>query len=274
MLTEYKNIYKKKALDYPEGKKLEKSELCFRYCDLVDNNSPYADACLSEIIYRFFNLPMNAYYSQEKIIATEEDCYNWLITSITYCLKTRAWNDQSSTIYNDPNGPEKSINTCFRDERMNFFVAAKREKRSLNYNSLSLDILQEDASDAYYMPVYDDDVIVNSVFYDTIRKYYLKKDYLPAFTIDAIADYDFFDRTEEEGKIVRQFNKKKLKKHLRNIDDRYCKIFAKKYNLDYSDVLDSSKYITSLTYDRMDRRVNNLFKLLSRDQNLIEELSC
>lgn len=275
MLTEYKNLYKENARRYPGWNTATRSELCYDYVKLVkEGKDGQAQDCLSAILYRFWNLASHAYYAQEKVIATENDCYNWLVESVMFCLKSKSWEDPDSTIYKDPNGPEKAINVCFTNEKINFFVGAKRQKRVANYDSFSLEALQEDASDSYYMPVYDEDVVSSSFFYKMIKDYYNKKDYLPAFILDSVLELDFFDRSVENNMPCYQFSRRKLKHHLREMDETYCKYFAQRYNLNSDDVLKASKYVTNLSYDRMTRGVNNFFKSLERNKTFMEEVKC
>ena len=62
------------------------------------------------------------------------------------------WTDPNNALYGDPNAPEKSINVCIVSTRANFYVAQNRNKRKVALESVSLDKLTDELSDAYFLP--------------------------------------------------------------------------------------------------------------------------
>ena len=271
MLYEYKQYYKESASQYPGWSKKNKNELCFEYAHLSPGVDK--DSCLSAIIYRFWYLPHSAYYSQATKIATEQDCYTWLITSILFVLKTQPWEDTNSSLYKAYTGPERAICKKFDNEKINFFVAAKRQKRYLNYSSISLNELEEgDHSDSYFTPTKDRNVVTKCYLDDMIISLFNKNDFVAAFAIDSILYSNFIDSEVENEKRVAKFNYKRLKHHLHYLDTNYCRYFSKRYNLNYDDVLYACNEITTLSTTRLSNKLTNLFRKMSQDTSLLEVL--
>ena len=77
-------------------------------------------------------------------IASTEDVYNWLIDSITYALHHKAWRNPKSSIYNDPNGPDKVINRQIRCRRYTAYQSFNRYKRKPQYTDMSLDDINDE----------------------------------------------------------------------------------------------------------------------------------
>ena len=104
--------------------------------------------------------------------------------------------------------------------------------------------------------------------YDKVRLLFDNYDYFSAFLLDAIVNVDVFSKEKESG--VAELSNRKLIKHLRNINDRYVKIFSDTYKLNSDEVKKAADFIKNLTPDRMIRNINNLLFLLKHDKELIE----
>lgn len=266
MLKEYRKIYKDRAILYDGWQTKGKSELVKEY--LETNN----DYCLCAIFYRFWSLPTNAYYSQKKKIATENDCYNWLVNSIMYTLSHKAWEDKNTSIYEDPLGPEKSIIINFNSEKINFFVSCKRQKRILNYNSLSLDELEENSSDSYFSRAKEKNVVSKSFYKDKISSLFNNKEYLASFILDSIINFNFIISFNENGIRKVKFDYSRLKKHLRRLNEEYCNFFSNYYDIDNKEVEQAIKFVSNLSYSKMERDMKNIFLGMSKDKELLDIL--
>ena len=108
MLSEYRQMYEQSASLLEGWRQKSKSELCRGYNE-HENDSYLADAYFSAIVLKYWNT-ISSYYSRNTYIATMEECYNWVVDSILYALKTRKWADPTTKLGQDPNGADKAIN--------------------------------------------------------------------------------------------------------------------------------------------------------------------
>lgn len=272
MLDEYKQNYEQIANCLPNWKNISKSELCRQYCKCVDTNDPKSELYLAAIIYRFWNLLTRDYYNQQIKLADEYDCYNWFIESILYVLEKRVWEDKNSTLYKDINGPEKAIATVMNSQKINYFVANKRDKRRIDNESLSLDQLMEDSSDGYYIPYFDENNIFDEYLKAKIKKCFEEKKYFMAFGLDIIVNGDVYERTEESDTYNISFSKKKFKHLLGMIDEDYCLYFSNRYDIDKQSVIENSNYVKNIyTYDVYDS-LRRMFYELTTDRDFMMRL--
>ena len=263
MLEEYKEAYRQKA-DYIAGwNKLSRSELCRKYIENIDNKD-ISESYLSAIIYKFWNVAEHNYFTQSyKGLATQQDCYDWNVEGILYALDKHVWDDPNNELYGDPNGPEKAINVTIYGQKLNFYNSLKTYKRQINSGLVSLEKLQEDASDAYYLPYNEDYNMTDAYMYNKVKEYFSKKLYLEAFVIDAVLNHNLFTPTEDRCEV---FNRFKLTKHLHHLDDSFCMYFSKYYKIPRKKVEDSVRYIVNVNTDTLNRKIDGLFKGFLRDK--------
>ena len=273
MLSEYRRLCRQSADLIPNWKDIDKNELCRLYVAKKSENDAIADNYLSAILYSFWNVTEHNYYSQKYKVATEGDCIDWTVAGILRALNQHVWDDKANVLYGDPKGPEKAINVCIYTTKINFYQKIKHQKERLTYEALSLDQLTENASDAYYTPVYDNDNTVDNYIYSVIVEAFRNQDYLKAFALDEVINDDVFEQVIDDGKVYSQFSDRKLRKKLRHLNSSYCNIFARRYGVNEVDVLNSIHYITDLNYSKLFTRVENLFKDLRRDKQLLEYLA-
>ena len=74
---------------------LSKNDLCRAY---VANrgNTVLQNAYLSAILYRYWGL-ISKYYYQSSNCATPEECYAWLVDSVSCCVNLAAWENKDSS---------------------------------------------------------------------------------------------------------------------------------------------------------------------------------
>ena len=244
MIREYKESCAQSAQFIENWKAIDRNELCRLYVKNKDN-SVLADSYLSAILYKFWNVTEHNYYTQKYKIATEADCIDWTVEGVLYALDHHVWDDPNNSLFEDSKGPEKAINVSIYSTKLNFYQRIKHQKEKISYESISLEQLMENASDSYYTPVYDKDTSTDSYISNLIKESFDKKDYMKAFVLDGIVNTNVFETVIEDNKAYTVFDDKKLRKHLRKLDSNYCKIFSSRYNIDFEDVLDSIRYITS-----------------------------
>lgn len=263
MLEENRKLFEELAdsrLDF-DWRHFDKSELCRRY--LQHENDDLSGAYMSAIIYRYWTNITNK-YNMSKSVATFEDCYEWLIDSIEYAFKFRAWEDPTKPIYNDPKGPDKVINKILECRRVNTYVAANRYKRKLNANVCSIDSLQEDYKDAYTPNITTSNEQQFNLFYKELVKHsFDKKDYFIGFVVDGIVNGDCFYIDAETKQ--QKFSCKRLVKHIRHIDDEYCGIFSDTYEIPKETVKLGISYFENLSNDKLKTKIKLTLELLKRN---------
>ena len=244
MLQEYKKIYFEKASNIQGWETLSKNELCNKYIE-HEQDKELTENYFSAIVYKYWYL-INKFHQASRNICAVEDCYDWLIDSITYTLKHRRWLCPDSSVYQDVNGPDKIINRCMKCRRYTYYQAINRQKRKDDFNLLSLDKLKTDHEDNLvlvdedgFIPIDISDIITY------IRNVFQAKDYFLAFVLDLIINYDVFSLGETG---VMEFKKGKIVKYFDKINDTYLQYFSETYQLDFDKVnLAHKKYIKELT---------------------------
>lgn len=232
-----------------------KNQLCNLYIE-NEQNEVLKNAYFGAILLKYWN-KIPRLYQESNYVATYDECYDWVVDAIMYALSKRKWLDKESSIYQDPNGPDKAINRKIKHIRMNALIAANRQKRQLNLGMLSLELLQEDFNDMATPAVYDTD----TTFVDSlVCTYFNDKDYFNAFMIDGIINSNCF--LQKDG--IREFNVKRLVKHLKHIDDTYCKFFAAAYQLDFDVVQRASTYVVNLPSTKMKEKIEQNKNILRR----------
>lgn len=263
MLVEYKKVYEQYADSLGKWKYLSTSQLCLKYLEYRDCDSIKADQYLSGVICRTISKCINYYINQRAKVVTEEDCYDIVIQSVLYVLDKKVWENISSGLFHNKDAPEIAINTRLKTQLINGFVANNRQKRKANAVILSLDSLEEESSDGYFLSYCEDD-LENSMFLKKlIKSYFDKEEYLNAYILDLIISEEGFTK----NKLNPRFFKGKLKTSVLNIDKRYCETFSETYGLNLHKVESTLEYLHKLTPSMIDKNINNLFRSLRRSKD-------
>ena len=268
MITEYINAYERYANNIRDWAKMSKSDLCFAYIKNRDEKNDKAECYLAGLVAKCLKKVEIEFNSQSYPVITEDEFYNLMIESILYVIDKKIWLDESSRLFNNPNAPEIAINTNYKSNKVNLFIFKQRDKRKLNSGILSLDYLEENSSDGYFIPSTDKDIEINIYVKELVRDYFHKQEYLSAFILDAIINQNVFTY-KKEGII---FNSGKLKTAVKNIDESYCNTFSKSYNLNLKEVLKSLKYSQSASNSRIDSAMKKLLHNLRLDKELLSVL--
>lgn len=244
MLDEYKELYRNCADLIPGWMQMSKNDLCRAYVaakgDLETQNS-----YLSAVMYKYWHL-VSKYYYMSVGCATVEDCHEWLADSVLCCLNMASWENENSSIYKDPDGPDKVINRCMKCARLTHYQFANRKKRKNNFGLQSLDELAEllgkGAADP---PDRSQDMNISNIMIDSyISSCFAKKDYFTAVMVDCIIRYNVFDVTIKSQEYVSsEFNLRKLVKIMSNLDDDYIFCFSEKYDIPYDIVKQGVGYV-------------------------------
>ena len=270
MLDEYKKSYEELANFIDDWKKKSSQELCQLYIDNLNINKYKAECYLSALICRYWYIISRTYYAQRVKIASQETVYDWFIEGLYNAVKHHVWTNPNNSLYNDNNAVEKAISVCIYSVKLNYFQSLEYDKRKVGKFSLSLEELQENASDNYYLPYSDKSPYMEMYMQDKVKNLFNNYDYFSAFLLDAIVNSDVF--IKEKDDTCYSLSIRKLIKYLRNIDNRYIKIFSNLYNLKEEEVRKASDFIKNLSSDRMIRNINNLLFVLKHDKELITYL--
>lgn len=242
LLSENKQIYEDKAnLHLHNWQTINKNELVLEAIKNID--TPKYDSYLAAIILRYWS-KIESYYNKCRLVVSPEDVHSWVVGGILYAIKYQPWNNKDSSIYNDPNGPDKVINRFIESRRVTFYQQLNRYNRKINSAILSLNSLTEDLFDSV-APTYEDKYDIEAE--ELILKYFNKMDYFTAFMLDAI----IFDN------YIMPDHTKKLATHLINYNENSCRIFSNRYNIPLDKVVEASKYITNLSRFKVNSKIKS-----------------
>lgn len=265
MLEEYKEALRRCA-DLVEGwQDLSKNDLCRKYVENKDNPE-LQNSYFAAIMYRYWHL-IPKYYYQSSNVASIEDCYEWLEDSVYGCLKATSWDREDSSIYKDPNGPDKVINRCMKCARLTYYQFINRKKRKDNFGMLSLDEMTEMFGNTVSEPESTErieDDLSNCAIKNYIQTLFRDKDYFVAVMLDAIQTKDVFDVHRENGTSIK-FNLRKLSKIMSSITPEYIEEFAQKYNLDIETAEHGFSYITQLKPATVKAKIQMVLDRLQHD---------
>lgn len=262
MLDENKKLFQECADLIPKWKAMSKSDLARGYIE--HENDDLANSYFSALMCKYWNLINSYYYKQQVKIANEGDCYDWLTEGILKGLEHRAWEDPKNQLYNDPIGPEKALTICITSTRLTFFQYTQHAKRKLNYNALSVDELEENSSDGYFIPYWDATYILDDYIEFLIQRWFQAKEYFKVFFLDALFNYDL------DNGIDLKINK--FMSYIRDVDDIYLISFASQYHLPFDNVKKAFFYLTIMPSYRIHANFNNILNELKNDETLFSLL--
>ena len=271
MLDEYRQSCKETADYVPGWMNISKNDLCRLCVETENKDSALYNAYFSALLYKYWNL-ISKYHGLCDGLATPEMCYDWLVIAITYAIEHKRWEDPDSAIYNDPNGPDKVINRSMKCGRLNLYQFSNRKKRKDGFGTLSLDELKENLNNGTFDIEDTDNSLEQDVSVDVkdyVRSAFNRKDYFLAYMIDHIITEPVFDIKIENDKTTTVFNIKKLAKYLRQIDENYCKRFAKEYYFKEEDVLFTLKYFGKNGFKNIYTKIEDNFNKLKHDSYLL-----
>ena len=255
MLNDYKRAYENRADSIlgTDWRKEDKNVLFKKALEYRDKDKQLYDGYLSAILVRYwYSIDKNCVISAGAY--TEYDAYVWLVDAALWTIEYRPWTKPELKVFNDKTGPDKCMNACLKSARAGFYQWSNAKKRKDSYTKLtSLEGMMEICGDAG-APLVDafESFDVSTDIKNIIREEFNQDNYLHALVIDGICNSDCMDsEIDKDGKRMVWFNKKKLQKHVRNLDDNYCKIFAKTYEVDLDTVLQAKDECAKLSSDRV-----------------------
>lgn len=258
MLDEYKQSYIDCANLIPNWKQMSKTELANLYIE--HEKDAESNSYFSALVCKFWHLIGHYYHKQGVKIATEIDCYDWVIDGITEALKDRVWKNEENKLFNDDKGPEKAIVVNIMSIRANFYQYTKYDKRKLNFSSYSLDEIEENCSDGYITPYYDKYDDLFDYIRGEIREYFSKQDFFFGVFLDAVYSCEFLFDNES---VIKNFGK-----YLDSMTEERIVNFAKTYGI-HKDIVKtalwSMKFIPPY---KVHSEINRVMSVLRNDEHL------
>ena len=262
MLDEYKELCRRAASVAEGWEKLSKNDLCRAYVKNKDNKA-LQDAYMSAILYRYWNL-IGKYYYQSANCATVEDCYEWLVDSVSCCVNLAAWENPESSIYNDPNGPDKVINRCMKCARLTYYQFINRKKRKDDFGLLSVEEMKELYGNGAPEPAdptqdYDDSLFVIKNY---ILEQFNRKNYFVSFLIYYIMYANVFDVIRVENSKTSEFNLRKMCRVMTNLEDAELLAFSRDLNIPHEQVVKAYEYVKGIPSGNVRKKVQHALEEL------------
>ena len=267
MLESYKKAYEKCADTWikENWRKMNKNDLINKYIE-IESDPHLANAYMSAIIVRYWGA-ISKYHMLSYKSATPENYHDWLVGALLRGIKHRKWKDPNNKLYNDPNGPDKVMNRCIISERLIWYQGANTYKRRQNFAIESIEKMQEEIEDTSILPTYEENQLSagNLDVKNLIDKSFKNKEYVMAFMIDGIVNYNTFEKAKnDEGKSFIQFSEKKLLRHMNNLDTTVCGNFSYNYDWPIQEVEEAVDDCKKLTRTRMRTAVKRNMKKLQQ----------
>ncbi len=214
---------------------------------------------------------INKYYATSYTSVSVDTCYDWLVRSILYAIQRRPWTIPGTNLYGDPTGPDKTINQVIKSTRLGYYQYSNANKRKCNYGNSSLEALVETLGEAAPLPEEEclKDVPMSLDLKNFIRDAFKNKEYVLAFMVDGIVNYEVFDHESgKNGFIYSQFNSKKLAKHLRSLSSNYCERFSNMYGIKEKEAEAAAQVVKDTSRLRLKTMMKRNLKLLGRTTSL------
>lgn len=274
MLDTYKKAHESCADAYikEDWRRMNKNALLNRYVD-VEKDPVLADAYFSAIVCRYWGA-ISKYYNSSRKVVDATVCYDWLIHALMWAVQHKKWLEPGNKLVGDPNGPDKVVNRCIVSARLGFFQSSNTHRRRLNYGLESLDYVMEDEQRNALVPaVVDDDLDEGTLsITQMISDAFDKKDYVMAFLIDGIINYNVFEDKKEDNKVIHNvFNRKKLLRHLRAMNSAQSRTFAELYHKPLEEVNSAVRECTALSRVRLKTAVDRSMKQLAKHYSRVLE---
>lgn len=242
MIQDTRSSYEQYANNVVPGwKQIDKNKLCNLYVENI-NNKTLSQGYLSAIICKYWP-SLSGYINKCYLNISDEELYDAFIEAILYALNKHRWLDEDSSLYGDPNGPDKSINIKLKYMIWNQEFSYSRMKRLIN-GEFSSSIDDPDMIEPGKECQDYNDLEIHSLVCDKFKS----DDYVSAL----ILHYIMFGDVLDNGLL----NKKKLCKRLRNFDEVELHQIKNIYSLDEDVANNVYQYITDLSTRRLYNRID------------------
>lgn len=267
ILQKIYNNFSSVADNIANWRSLSKNELVNLYID-NESNETLRESYIAAIFCRYWNA-INNYYRTSKNSVCVEDCFEWLSHAILYALKHRKWRDPKNPLYTDPSAPDKVINRCIASTRKIFYQSNNNDNRKINFGLDSIEKIEEDKL-SYILPSEKSFEIdcLDSITYKKIIIDKFQNNSIQALVIDGILNGDVFEHNKEERYVT--FSRRKLARHLKNLDYKYIKHISNLYNIEEQKITETSieikKMLGTKLYKIIDYTLVSLSKVVDNDR--------
>lgn len=286
MLKEIYSSYVQDASLLGDYQSMSKTDLANGYYDSIDNNDVNkAQHYFSALVLRYWYKIYEWGNTSRSTRLGLEDYYSWLVEAISLSLgvcnlginktknaksKIREWDNPKSSLYKDINGPDKLINRALFSVRNYYYQKFNKDKRKINYLCYSIDEQEEDFGDGNVDTIksasYNDNYLVNNI----IDLLLIKGKIIEAIIIDSISYQDSF-KVYKNGQDY--YNKTKLIKTLKNMNDNYINYFINTYNvIDKNQTILKMNELKQSKNQKLYNYVENTLKYIKEEKNISESL--
>ena len=264
MLESYREAHEKCASIIDGWKDMNKNDLINKYIE-VENDKKLADAYMSAIICRYWSKISTYEMKSFKSVNDQTIYYDWLVSAILRAIKRRKWKDPNNKLYNDPNGPDKVVNRVIKCERLGWYQHSNKNCRKLNYGIDSLEFISEDRNDCDNVSdiVDSKDFINNGVINirSLVDGFIKKGEYVSAFVVNGIVNYNMFDRVKgENGKKFIFLNKKKLNRYINTLKYDDCSTFSYFFDKPIETVIEMKNKCKELSRNKIRKAIDRSLK--------------
>lgn len=245
MFEDSKRIYELYADSLiKDWRNIDSNELCRKYAE-VESNKDLRSAYFSAIILKHWGK-----LHVGRIARLDFGVYDILVDTIVKALKNRSWENPQSSIYNDPNGPDKAINKIFRSLLINEYVKSNAQKYYVDTIANSLEELVEEAVNVHNESETDktEDLCLNIDIQEFIKLNFVCKDYFMAILVHSIAYGNCFEKIDNHWRL----SIKKLCKVIRHIKPE---IFANIYGLDLETTKKAVALFTEISTPKLSEKI-------------------
>ena len=228
------------------------TELANNYCKAYDaNDKQKMSQYISALMVRYWHMVVMTYNTSLSTRLEFDDIVSWMYEAFEKAFKYRSWLDNTKAVSKDPKGAEKCINQCITSVRQYWYANFNKDKRKVNYLTVSLDdpvLLNGSDPNGTLLDVEpdisaDDDKMDE---HDLVNAIIRHGSLLQAIIVDGILFQDSFNDysttekvgVDEEGNDIEhtsnysEFSLDKLFKHLKRLDSNFINYFSDTYNID------------------------------------------
>lgn len=246
-LSDIKKTYVQAASNLGDYESISKTDLANGYCDADESGDvERKNWYFAALVLRYWYKISSWAYSSASLQLNIENFVDWLVDSLLIALKYRAWRVPGSSLYGDPNGPDKAINRSCFSTRGREYQFANKDKRKGNTQSLSIESMVDDNGHQIDSIGHTAPLEVDGA-HELINILLKRNKPLEALIVDGVAYQDSFKTTREaihkegvnsQGQVVMKrymashehFDPRKLVKHLSTIDEKFIRdYFCQKY---------------------------------------------
>ena len=212
----------------------------------------------SILLVRAWHILQNMYYSSNNARLSCEECYDIFIHSFYYVVYHHVWDRPESTLYGDDSAFLKALSVASQSRKVNYICAKFKKKRVVNNNIITFGDVTEiiNSNELVYLEEFGKDNF-EDIINERISYYANQGCILTAIILEGILYNNLFDDNDD-------FDVRKLRKYLRNIDDNFCKSFSKRYHIEY-DYLVNNVNFKDYSFQEFDKKIKTSFITLKCD---------